>query len=60
MANKSKIESRRRWLSGLSITLTTVICFFGFWHLAPGLTFLVAIGALIALTFSLWWSGKES
>lgn len=47
-------EQRRTWLSGLAISVTTLVALFGFWHLAPGATFAIAVVALIGLVISLF------
>ncbi len=49
---------RRAWLSGLAITLTTIIALFGFWRLSPGLTFVVACLALVGLVIAWWIAGS--
>ena len=51
-------ESMRAWLSGLAITLTTLVGLFAFWRLSPGTTFIVACVALIGLLAALWIAGK--
>lgn len=53
-----KRESRRAWISGLAITLTALTALFGFWRLAPGATFIVALIAAIGLVIALWVAGK--
>jgi uncharacterized membrane protein YhhN len=57
----SRMEQRppstRSWLSGLVITVTTIVALFGFWRLAPVVTFLVACFALAALVVALWIAG---
>ncbi len=52
------MESRRRWLSGLAITLTTIVSYLAFWRLAPGTTFIVGCAALLACLIALWVAGK--
>ena len=59
MNTPMKRESRRAWLSGLAITLTSLIALFGFWRLAPGITFLIASVALVGLLIALWVAGKD-
>jgi hypothetical protein len=54
------LESGRRWISGLAITITALVCLFGFWRLSPGVTFVIALSALVALIFFFWLAGKES
>jgi hypothetical protein len=46
--------STRSWLSGLAITITTLVGLFGFWRLAPGTTFIIACVALVGLVVSLF------
>jgi divalent metal cation (Fe/Co/Zn/Cd) transporter len=53
-----KAETSRDWLAGLAVTITTLVCLFGFWRLAPGTTFIVAIIALAAMIISFWIAGK--
>lgn len=52
-------ESSRAWLSGLAITLTTIVAYLAFWHLSPGVTFIVGAAALVGLLISLWVSAKR-
>lgn len=47
-------DSRRRWLSGLAVTLTTIISYFAFWRLSPGVTFVVGGIALATLMLLVW------
>lgn len=54
------METQRQWISGLAITLTTLVSLFGFCRLSPGATFVVASCALIALVFLFWFEGKEA
>lgn len=49
----------RAWASGLAITLTTLVAFFGFWRLAPGPTFVIACIAMVGLFVSFWIAGKS-
>lgn len=55
-----KPESKRAWLSGLAIILTTLICLLGFWRLSPGITFVIASVAFLGLVAALWLAGKEA
>lgn len=57
---KRKRDSGRAWLSGLAITLTTIVSLLGFWRLAPGTTFAIAVVALIGVAISFWVAGKPS
>jgi hypothetical protein len=52
-------ESTRAWLSGLAITLTTIVAYFAFWHLSPGVTFVIGRIALFGLLISFWVSHKR-
>ncbi len=54
------VETKRQLISGLAIKLTIIICLFGLWHLSPGITFVLSIGALLALEFFFWIAGKPS
>lgn len=53
-------ETTRKWLSGLAITLTTIIAYLAFWHLSPGVTFLVGAAALVVLVMLIWRSGADT
>lgn len=55
---QDKIQTGRSWLAGLAVTITTLVCLFGFWRLAPGTTFFVATLALIGIIVSFWIAGK--
>ncbi|MBW7950167.1 MAG: hypothetical protein H3C55_12560 [Pseudorhodoplanes sp.] len=50
--------TKRQWISGLAIVLTTLVCLFAFWRLAPEVTFVIALVALVALLFVFWLAGK--
>jgi hypothetical protein len=52
-------ETKRQWISGLAITLTAIVCLFGFWRLSPGVTFIVAVASLVILVFLFWYAGKK-
>jgi len=52
MANGAKIESRRRWISALIVTVSAVVSYMAFWHLWPVLTFLVGCVAAVLLIAS--------
>ena len=58
-AARPKSQTLRSWLSGLSITVATIIGLFAFWRISPGLTYLVALGAMLVLTVSIWIAGKD-
>lgn len=53
-------EPLRVWLSGLAVTLTAVVSYMAFWHLSPGLTFMVAVGALVASMVAAWHYGRTA
>ena len=53
------VETHRQWISGLAIILTALVSLFGFWRLSPGVTFLVASCALVALIVSFWIAGRD-
>lgn len=52
-------RNTRRWLSGLAVTLTTIVAYLAFWKLAPITTFIVGCVALVAMLAAAWWFGKE-
>lgn len=52
-------ETKRQWISGLAITLTALVCLFGFWRLSPGVTFIIAVVSLAVLAFVFWYAGKN-
>lgn len=52
-------DTTRQWLSGLAITLTALICLFGFWRLSPAATFVVAGVAFVALIVFFWVHGDK-
>lgn len=54
-----RVESKRQWISGLAITLTALVCLYAFWRLSPGITFIVAVCALVALITLFWFAGDE-
>ena len=54
-SRKRPVETTRRWISGLAITLTTLIALFGFWRLSPGVTLVIATIALVVLGAILWF-----
>ena len=53
-------RSLRRWLSGLAVTLTTIVAYLAFWHLAPGTTFIIGAIALVGLVVAGWILGGEA
>lgn len=52
-------DAAMKWASRIAIPITCLICLFGFWRLSPGVTFIVALVALIGLVAALWIAGKE-
>lgn len=52
-------ESKRAWLSGLAIVVTTLVALFGFWRISPGATFVIACLALAGLAIAFWVAGKD-
>ncbi len=52
-------ESTRAWLSGLAVTLTTIVSYLAFWRLAPGTTFVVGCVALAGMIAAAWIYGGE-
>lgn len=53
------VQSKRQWISGLAVILTALICLFGFWRLSPGITFVVAVCAFVALLVLFWKAGND-
>ena len=58
-AGDHNLPSGRLWLARLAITLTALICLFAFDHLAPKVTFVIAVLALIGLMIAFWQAGKN-
>lgn len=54
-----KKDSTRAWVAGLAVTLTTIVAYLAFWHLAPGLTFIIGCVSLAALLVAGWVLGGE-
>lgn len=54
-----KRDDTRQWLSGLAITLTTIVGLFAFWRISPGVTWIVALMSLIGLVIAFWVAGKK-
>jgi hypothetical protein len=54
----NQVEARREWISGLAITLTALVCLFGFWRLSPGVTLIIASCALVSLIGFFWLAGR--
>lgn len=52
-------SSRRKWLSGLTVTVATIVSYFAFWHLAPVATFAVGAVALVVLIAAGWVLGSK-
>ena len=53
-------ETKRQWISGLAIVLTALVCLFGFARISPGLTFLIAAIAFVALVIFFWLAGRQA
>ncbi len=51
-------QIRRKWLSGLAVTLTTIVTYMAFWRLAPVTTFVIGCLAFIGMIIAAWWFGK--
>jgi uncharacterized membrane protein YhhN len=52
-------KSVLRRLSLAAIPITCVVAMIGFWRLAPGPTFIIAVLALVGLIVAMWFAGKE-
>lgn len=57
--NSQRRGTTRTWLSGLAITLTTIVAYLAFWRLAPGTTFIVGCLALLGIVIAGWVYGRE-
>ena len=51
-------QTKRQWISGLAIILTALVCLFSFSKLAPDVTLIVALVALVVLVALFWWTGR--
>ena len=49
-----------RWLSGLAVTLTTIVAYLAFWRLAPVPTFVIGCAALVGMLVSAWVFGRKA
>ncbi len=58
--SQMKRDSQRGWISGLAVTLTTIVAYLAFWRLAPVPTFVVGCAALVGMLATAWWFGKEA
>jgi hypothetical protein len=56
---QSRIQKRRKWLSGLAISLTTIVAYLAFWRIAPGTTFIVGCTALMGMVIASWIYGRD-
>jgi hypothetical protein len=54
---KDQGQSTRTWISGLAITLTTIVTYMAFWRLAPTVTFVIGCASLVAFAIALWVAG---
>jgi CHASE2 domain-containing sensor protein len=52
MANDTQIESKRRWISALAVTVSAIVSYMAFWHLWPIPTFLIGCAASLVLIVS--------
>ncbi|WP_375187726.1 hypothetical protein [Sphingobium yanoikuyae] len=52
-------RSTKAWLSGLAVTLTTIVAYMAFWRLSPVITFIVGCISLISMTVAAWVLGKD-
>lgn len=59
ICRERQIETTRQRLSGLAITITALVCLFGFWRLSPGTTFVIASTAFVALVGFFWLAGSS-
>ena len=49
----------RRWLSGLAVTVATIVSYLAFWHLSPALTFIIGCVAFVGLCVAAWIHGGQ-
>lgn len=52
-----RIEARRKWISGLAITLCTIVAYLAFWRLSPVPTFVVGVLSLVGIVVAMWIAG---
>lgn len=52
-------KTTRRWIAGLGIIVTALVCLFAFERLAPLITLIVAVVAFAALIALFWIAGKS-
>lgn len=57
--NKNKHITLRSWISGLVITVSTIVAYFAFWHLSPKLTFIIGCLSLFIMIIAMWFSGEN-
>lgn len=57
---KSPKQSTRAWISGLAVTLTTIVSYLAFWRLAPGTTFVIGCVALVGMVIAAWVFGGKT
>lgn len=53
-------QSTRAWLSGLAVTIATIVSYLAFARLSPGITFVVGCVALVGLVVTGWVLGRAS
>lgn len=54
-----KRDKDKRWLSGLLVTLTTIVAYLAFWRLSPLVTFIVGCVALVLMLIAAWEYGRR-
>ncbi len=52
-----EVQTARQWLSGLAVTLTTIVSYIGFARISVKWTLVVAICIIIGLLTFLWIMG---
>ena len=53
-------ESLRKWISGVLVTLTTIVAYLAFWRLQPVVTFVIGCLALVLLLAAAWYYGGKT
>ena len=59
MSTPARKETIGKRLAHSAIPITCLIGLFGFWRLAPVVTFAIALAAFVALVVALWVAGKD-
>ena len=57
---KHKSASTRAWVSGLAVSLTTIVAYLAFWKISPIATFLIGCAALVGLLIAGYFLGAET